>query len=518
MPEAPPPDSDATAQPAADGATSRYADPPGGADQAAPVAAGGPGGRSRVQRVGRAVVAVFALLVLVGSSAGWAVSQRLDSEIKRVAITDPDASSGDPADQQPAVTAAGMGSINILLVGSDNRDGLSNAEATRLHVGVDDYGEHTDTIMLIHIGKDAGHVTVVGFPRDSLVDIPQCRDTKGNRTAPVRTRINVAFSIGGPNCIVKTVAKATGVHIDHYVEVNFQGFLDMVDAVNGVEVCLTKPLQDKDSGLNLKAGKQTISGIQALAYVRARHIYATSDFGRINAQQRFITSMLQKATSGDMLRNPVALSSFIDAALRSLTVDDGLGRDQLVDLAGRLSTIDMKKVDFTTVAVDTASYVYNGQTSLILWNKARSQALFDAIRNDTALVNTDPSAPTQVAVDPATIAVQVFNGTTDPAVGPAVQSDFKAAGFASAGTVKTAKNTDQTVSTIRYDPAYSQSLKTVQAALPDAALQPVTGLGKTFQVIVGSAYTNLSPIQFKAAAPTGISNPAVTTAADSVCA
>ncbi|TAK68429.1 MAG: LytR family transcriptional regulator [Actinomycetota bacterium] len=499
--------------------------PPSGA-RPGPSGAGSPGGTlppylnprggSR-RRVGRIVAAAVSVGVLLTSTVGWAASQRYLGEINSA-----DVFGGLIQADRPAESAEGVDAMNILIVGSDDRTGISNKKAEELHVGVEDYGRHSDTIMIMHIGADANHVTVVGIPRDSLVTIPACTDSKGKKTNPTRTKINSAYSLGGPACTVATVEKATGVRIDHYVEVNFQGFLAMVDAVGGVEVCLPKAVKDSDSGLNLKAGRQVVAGAQALAFVRVRYI--DSDFGRIQRQQKFLTAMLQKVTSKGTLLNPLSLNGFIDAALKSLTVDETLGRDEILNLAGRLSSIDMKKVDFTTVPVADGNYTFNGQ-STVLWDSAKSAALFAALRDDKPITKQNDTDVATVSVAPKDIGVAVLNGTTTAGFAKTAAEDFTAAGYAVSGQPKNATRTDYQTTTIQYDPRYDTSLKTLQAALPGAQTKAVKGLGKTFQVIVGSSYTGVSSVKVQAptssSTPTtpapSLANPATSTAADDIC-
>ena len=275
-----------------------------------------------MSRIGRAAVAVFSALLLTVSVTGWAASERYLSGLSTV----------DVFGGLGGSSVWTGGPTNILVVGSDDRSGLSGRERRRLSAGYDDFGRHTDTMLLVHLGSDLGDVSVISIPRDSLVTIPAHTGPEGQAVPEHQGKINSAFSSGGPAVTVQTVEQATGLTIDHYVEIDFAGFLRMVDAVGGVEVCLPTPLQDTLSGLDLPAGRQTIDGPQALAYVRARYI--DNDFGRSARQQKFMAAMLQKVFSAGTLLNPVALNGLVDAGVSSVTTDERLTRDAIAALAG----------------------------------------------------------------------------------------------------------------------------------------------------------------------------------------
>ena len=441
------------------------------------------------RRPGVLIGAIASVAVLVTSAAGYAAVDHFDSKVTRIAgIIDT------PEGDQPVV---GTDSMNILVLGSDDRAGLSRAEESKLSVGHADYGQHSDTIMIVHVGKDTSHVTALSLPRDSLVTIPEYTDGNGKTHPAHQAKINAAFGAAGGGAagarlMTRTVQDLTGIHIDHYVEVNFQGFLGMVDALNGVEVCLTKPLKDRDSGLNLPAGKQTIEGKQALAYVRVRKV--DSDFGRIERQQKFISSMIQKAMSGDTVRNPVKLSSFLDASLSSLKVDSGLDRDTMFDLANRLSGINIKNINFITAPVKNGDYRVPGLGSTVQLSPRLSKKVFAEIANDEPVVA--PVADTPAGAVPASrISVRVFNAAGIPGLAGKTSNDLKLAGYviaAAPANAPAASGGPATKTVIKYDPALATSAATLKAAFPDATLVPTAGLGKTIGIYVGSSYKGLA--------------------------
>ncbi|MCB0918172.1 MAG: LCP family protein [Actinobacteria bacterium] len=406
-------------------------------------------------------VAASALILLL-SLTGWAASEHYLSALRHVDVFGGLGSSG-ISNGEP---------VNILVVGSDDRSGLSEAERSRLRTGHLDYGRHTDTMLLVHLGTDLDNVSVVSIPRDSLVTIPAHTDDQGQNVAKHEGKINSAFATGGPAVTVATVAQATGLEIDHYVEVNFKGFLDMVNAVNGVPVCLSEPLQDLNSGLDLPAGRQTIRGKQALAYVRARYI--DNDFGRAKRQQRFLTGMAQKVTAKGTLLNPITMNNFVDAALNSVTTDERMDRESVAMLAARLADLSLEQIQFTTVPVSDGSHMHEGE-STVLWDSDAATQLFDALREDQAI----PEAPKAVTVE-------VPPGDIDVAVegSQSAASAVEAAGYqvlSSTGTVAA-----ETV--VRYDPVWQRSLATMQAAFPQARFEEAPGIGGTFQVALGADF------------------------------
>lgn len=443
-------------------------------------------------RIGRTLVAVASALVLMVSVTGWAASERYLSGLSQVNVFNGIGGS-------PVWTG---GPTNILVVGSDDRSGLSAKERRRLNAGHEDFGRHTDTMMLVHIGGDLGTVSVVSIPRDSLVTIPAHTGPDGAPIDEHQGKINSAFATGGPAVTVQTVEQATGLPVDHYVEINFAGFLAMVDAVGGVDVCLETPLQDELSGLDLPAGRQTISGPQALAYVRARYI--DNDFGRSDRQQKFMSAMIQKVFSAGTLLNPVALNGFIDAAVASVTTDERLNRDTIAALGGRAGDVDLGKVVFTTVPVSDGNHLHDGE-STVLWNTEPATALFTALAADQPLP-TPPKA-TAVEVPPGDIAVSV--GSAGPNGATAV-ADLTDAGYQ---VTTTSLSNAPATTTVRYDPALPKSLATLQAALPGATFEEAPGIGATFQVTIGADYTGIEPVRSLA---TGMDN-TVRSAKDDIC-
>ena len=194
----------------------------------------------------------------------------------------------------PGRPAAGAGQ-NWLITGSDSRRGLTTAQKRQLHTGFDAVGHRSDTVLVLHIPSN-GRAVLISLPRDSFVQIP---GYGGNK-------LNAAFSFGGPRLLAKTVQHATGLRIDHYMQIGFGGLVNVVDAVGGVRMCLPGPINDPASGLNLKAGCQTLDGAEALGYVRTRHNFNEQDLQRVQDQRIFLRALLRKTTSPGTLLNPFA--------------------------------------------------------------------------------------------------------------------------------------------------------------------------------------------------------------------
>lgn len=445
-----------------------------------------------MSRIGRIAVAVVSALLLTVSVTGWAASERYLSGLSTV----------DVFGGLGGSSVWTGGPTNILVVGSDDRSGLSGRERRRLTAGYEDFGRHTDTMLLVHLGSDLGDVSVISIPRDSLVTIPTHTGPEGQAVPEHQGKINSAFASGGPAVTVQTVEQATGLTIDHYVEIDFAGFLRMVDAVGGVEVCLPTPLQDQLSGLDLPAGRQTIDGPQALAYVRARYI--DNDFGRSGRQQKFMAAMLQKVFSAGTLLNPVTLNGLVDAGVSSVTTDERLTRDALAALAGRAGDVDLGKVVFTTVPVSDGNHLHEGE-STVLWNAAAADAMFTALAEDRPL----PEPPKAVAVEVAPGEVAVSVSPSGP-YGQQAVTDLESAGYQ---VTPVAAGEAPAVTTVRFDPAYPKSAATLKASLPGAQFVEVPGLGGTFEVTIGGDYAGLAPVR---SANTGLDS-TVRSAKDDIC-
>jgi LCP family protein required for cell wall assembly len=272
-----------------------------------------------------------------------------------------------PSGKRPADTPG----TNYLIVGSDSRQGLSAAQRKQLHTG-DDSGQRTDTIMLLHDG--AGPSLLMSIPRDSLVPIP------GHGT----TKINAAFAYGGPKLLIQTVENLTGIRIDHYVEIGFGGFVNVVDSVGGITICPSHAMNDKLANLHVKKGCQHASGRVALAYARSRHADPKlGDIARGGQQRQVVNAVGHKALSPWTFLNPFRYWSLNMSAADSIKVDKGF------------SVFDIPRFAWGMTHASLNCVVPISNLSVQL-DPTRSAEMFKLIRNDdTAAIRKDKGLCTQ---------------------------------------------------------------------------------------------------------------------------
>jgi LCP family protein required for cell wall assembly len=268
----------------------------------------------------------------------------------------------------PAETSAADNSqgTTFLVVGSDARSDMTAAERKELGTG-SAAGQRTDSIMLLHV-PTSGEPTLVSIPRDSYVPIPGHGSNK----------INAAFAFGGPELLTRTVEDATGVHIDAYLEIGFVGFVDVVNAVGGVHMCLDKAMKDSFAHVNLKAGCQDLDGKQALGFVRARHSQARGDLDRVQHQRELMAAVIKKAM-GPATLLPWRYWNLVHAGARSLTVGDDTSAAELATFARAMRRVSSGKGTTTTVPIATATYA-TSDGSAVLWDKDKAAAFFEGLR------------------------------------------------------------------------------------------------------------------------------------------
>ncbi|MES5822078.1 LCP family protein [Streptomyces sp. RG80] len=355
--------------------------------------------RRRRRRWVRGGAVGVCVLLVAAAGAGWAVYAKLDGN-----ITPDNAAAAELARyEKERPTALVKNAQNILLIGSDSRSGDGNAR-----YGRDSGTERSDTTILLHLAAGRRSATAVSLPRDLMVDVPGCRRPDGSRTEPMFAMFNSAFQTGGSACTIRTVEKLTGVRVDHHVVVDFHGFKDMVDAVDGVRICLAEPIHDKAAKLKLPAGKVTLDGEQALGYVRARKsIGDGSDTDRMDRQQQFLAALVNKVRSNDVLLNPVKLYPVLDAATSSLTTDPDLANLRgLYDLVRGLRDIPTERVQFLTVPRE--SYTYDTNRDQLV--EAEAEKLFEQLRRDAPVVVAE-----EVPEDSATKSPNSSDGSQEEA-------------------------------------------------------------------------------------------------------
>lgn len=272
---------------------------------------------------------------------------------------------GDRPGQQPGTAT--------LLVGSDRRDDLTEAEQRKLGTGTE-AGIRTDTMLILYT-PPSGSSVLISLPRDSYVPIP----------GHGRNKLNAAYSIGGAPLLMQTVEQATGLRMDGYLEIGFGGFVNMVDAVGGVNVCLDKAMVDKDSHTNLKAGCQDLDGITALGYVRMRKADSLGDLGRVKRQQEIIGKVAKKVLSPWTLINPVRYWNVNMAVASAIRRGDNTSVFTLAKAGlGMVRVTGSNGIKMTVPVSDANAYTSAG--SSVLWDTAKCKELFNALaEGDTSV-------------------------------------------------------------------------------------------------------------------------------------
>ncbi|GAB2327395.1 LCP family protein [Streptomyces variabilis] len=265
---------------------------------------------------------------------------------------------------------------NYLIVGSDSREGLSDEDKKRLRTGSSE-GKRTDSVMILHTGDNGP--TLISLPRDSNVEIPTFKGSESGKTyqgTGRQVKLNAAYAEDGPELLVRTVEFNTGLHIDHYVEIGFAGFANIVDAAGGVEIDIPQDIKDTKSGADLKKGKQTLNGEEALAFVRTRYALAGSDLDRTKNQQKFLSALAnQVATPGTVL-NPFRLYPTMSAGLDSLIVDKEMGLFDLADMFWSMKGVSGGEGTSMNMPLAGSS---GGN---LLWDKDKVKQLVNQLNND----------------------------------------------------------------------------------------------------------------------------------------
>lgn len=269
----------------------------------------------------------------------------------------------------PERPAAGAGTT-WLLVGSDSRQHLTPDQQSELATGGDVGNGRTDTILLVHIPGlgSSSPAAMVSIPRDSYVSIPGYGSDK----------INAAFAVGGAPLLAQTVEQATGLRLDHYAQIGFDGFAVLVDAIGGVTMCPPEPVSDPLAGIDLPAGCQKLDGRNALGYVRTRAT-PRADLDRMINQRQFMSALLHRAASPAVLLNPLRWYPMAHAASGALTVDQD---DHIWDLLWLAWAL---RGDITATTVPIGEFTGSDSGSVVMWNSDAASQLFDALRSDSPI-------------------------------------------------------------------------------------------------------------------------------------
>ena len=310
--------------------------------------------------------------------------------------------------------------VNYLVVGSDTREGLTAAELKLLRVGSvkSAAGARSDTMMLVHISKSRDNAVIISLPRDSLVTIPAHTSQDGkSQVAEMQGKLNSAFAWGGAPLLIQTLEAKMNLRIDHYVEVNFAGFKNVVDALGGIQVCTKKDINDPKSHLVLSAGIHTLDGIESLKYVRTRDFDGMGDLGRMQRQQQFVSAIFRKATSSGTLLNPFKVKNLISATFKTVKTDETLNQGDIVTLAKQIRNLTPGKMRTMTVPLGNSNGYVAGLGSVVIWDENLAPELFDRLRNDKPVVDLVTPTPSATPVK--------GKKSPSPAPSPSIIDKFK---------------------------------------------------------------------------------------------
>jgi len=479
--------------------------------------------RHALMLAGRLMAAAVAALALALTGGAWQWSASKNHRLNTISALDPQ--SRDIVDPN-----AQYGDEDFLIVGMDSRAG-ANSE-----IGAGDTedagGARSDTVMLVNIPANRKRVVAVSFPRDLAITPFQCEawnpdtgeygplydsDTKkyGPRYVYTETKLNSAFSFGGPKCLVKEIQKLSGLSINRFIAIDFVGFAKMVDALGGVEVCSTAPLKDYELGTVLAhSGRQRIDSKTALNYVRARNVTTENngDYGRIKRQQLFLSSLLRSLISQNIFFSLNKLNNVVNTFIKNSVVDNVKTKD-LVQLGQSVQGLSAGHVSFVTVPTGITDE--NGDEPP---RTSDMRALFDAIINDDPLpgendLNATSSPPTTsltskvpqsrtspsaqphpeqvqaVTTAPQDVTVQVSNSTAKSGLASTASTQLKHRGF----KVKTPDDYPSSLksTTVFFSPGNEQAAATVAATLMNPKVERVTGIGKVVQVVLGPDFSSV---------------------------
>lgn len=448
-------------------------------------------GTSRMWKVaGWASVVVTAALV-VGLLVAYSKYRAVWGSIKRVAISD-------LGHRPPKYTDA----LNILVFGSDNRNDLTLHQETVWHVGRNQGEANTDTVMIVHISPGRHLVTVLSIPRDTMVPYYGCAKGAGwpgqQADLTAYERINAVMAAGGPSCLWKTVEQETGIRIDHFIELDFSGFVHVVNALGGVSVCVPFNVNDPVSGLKLRKGEHHINGVTALKFWRTREDIGTgSDLQRIKRDQFLMSQLVQGVLHGGLLSSPSRLLAVITDTAKAMTTDSGLTQSALLHIAASFRGLSSKDVQFVTAP----NQPFPGDPSAeVEFAQPTAHELFAALAHDKRLPKHKSGTakhgkkhtPAPVA-SPGDVTVTVLNGSGSSGQAATAAADLAGRGFQIAGTGD-AGAYNYTASVIEYGSASQlPQARALREVISGAHLKKVASLPTgTLDLITGSTFSGLT--------------------------
>jgi LCP family protein required for cell wall assembly len=406
--------------------------------------------------------------------------------------------------------------MNILVFGSDSRAGLSRREQLVLHVGRTGCG-CSDTIMVVHISPGRHRVTVLNLPRDLMVPMYGCPAADGKPgeqedTAGV-VQINQTLALGGPSCLWKTVEHLTGIRVDHFIQLEFDGVVKVVNDVGGVNVCVPETIHDPNSGLNIKAGVHHIFGLRFLEFWRARETVADgSDLKRIQRDDLLLAEVLRGVVHKGLLESPTRLLPIVeDAAHAIYATDAGMTETDMFHIAESFRGLTTNDVQF----IEAPTQVYPPQPAQVELVQPRDHRLFSAIAHDVKLPSkvsipqpTSGGHPVLDTVSPQDVHVTVLNGTTVAQLATTTAASLTARGFSVVGTPGDASVSDYASSVIEYSSAADlPAARTLATQLTNVRLRQMPGIAPgTVTLILGSTFSTLAA-HSTTGSPSGSSSP-----------
>jgi LCP family protein required for cell wall assembly len=446
------------------------------------------------------VAGVLAAVLVAGALAGYVKYRELWDGIHHDVVTGLGV-------RPPKYTNA----INILMFGSDSRVGLTLHEQEVLHVGRTGCG-CSDTIMIVHISPGRHRVTVLNIPRDTMVPMfgcPAVKGTPGEQDDPAAmVQINQTLSAGGPSCLWKTVEHSTGIHIDHFIQLEFTGVVKVINDLGGVDVCVPENISDPNSGLNITAGEHHIDGLTFLEFWRARETVADgSDLKRIDRDDLLLAQVLRGIIHSRLLTSPTKLLPVVeDAAHAVYATDAGLTESDLLQIGESFRGLSSNDVQF----IEAVTQPYPPAPAQVEFVQPADKQLFSAIAHDTTLPKkASPSRAHAVldTINPADVQVQVMNGTSTPNLATTTAASLTSSGFHVVGAPGDAASPDYTKSVVEYASAADlPAARTLAARLTDVTLRKDPGIeAGTIQFIIGSTFSALSASP--SASPSGSASP-----------
>jgi LCP family protein required for cell wall assembly len=386
------------------------------------------------------------------------------------------------------------GSTNILMIGSDSRAG-SNGK-----FGRDVLGARSDTTMVLHITPDHTQAYVISFPRDSMVPVYPCLADQhghpGQSAAPGELEpLNSTFSNGGAPCLWKTLEQTTHMHIDHFVQVGFSSFKSIVNDVHGISVCLPFAVHNSQAHLYISAGRHTVNGAQALAFVRLReNIGDGSDLQRIQRQQLFLASAMQKIKQTNLLGDYKVIKDAANAVTTDLTLTDMLG------IANSMKGLNTQAVRFISVPV----VPYSLDPNKVQWQDPQATDLFSAIAHDNHILKAAKAKATPgPTVSPSKVQLEVLNGSGTMGLASTTATGLTSLGFNVIGTGDAPNGFSYTESVIEYSSAAQlPAVNTLKKEVGGVQVRQDSSLqAGTLSLIIGSRFTGLTGGKTKAKGP-----------------